>query len=197
MKTTKALVCALVTQLLVIGVAKCGDAPKGADVPTLRMHVEPRISAEKEVRLHFHLRYEGKTGLEVEASTLPGVQRRHTIAVEVGRYPDYDNKDATPCGNLEEIITIDDPGPGWRVVQPGAAFDEDVKLDELYKGIDSMIGRCEVVINWSYKMYTRDEIRFPRMAGSVVVPWDARPIVPPDIVVRGSRWKYEHSHQGK
>ncbi len=166
-------------------------AAAGKSPATLTMHVTPVVSSDNDVSLRFQLRYTGQDSLEAQASSLPGVQRRFTIALDVQRYPDYDNPAGRPCANLQDIITIDDPGPGWKSVNSGQEFVEDVRLADLYKGVGDVLGRCELVVNWSYKMYTRDKIRFPRMAGSVVIPSSRRPVIPSDVSVQGDPWKYE------
>jgi hypothetical protein len=174
----------------------CMAAERG-EPPALTMSVEPSISQDGAISVQFRLRYSGIENFEAEASSLPGVQRRNTIAIDVSRYPDYDNSENKPCGTLNDIIVVDDPGTGWRRVQPGEEWVENVKLSDLVSGVKDVVGHCDIVINWSYKMYTRDKVRFPRMAGSIVVPSNRRAIVPPDVRVTGDVWKYERTAEKK
>lgn len=166
-----------------------GSTFAAADSATLTMQVVPTINSENQVLLRFRLRYDGQRSVEADVATLPGIQDRFTMRVDAHSLSDWDVLDDDgPCSTLKDIIKINEPSPGWRVVKPGEEFVEEIPLAELYTGIESAIGRCEIVVNWSYKMYTRDRIRFPRMAGSVVIPTSLRPVVPPEIRVQGEPW---------
>jgi hypothetical protein len=158
----------------------------GADRPSLTMQVTPTVNVGDDVTLTFRLRYQGSESITADISTLPGVQKLKTVFVDAGRFPDRDLPHGTKCGNLKEVIMIDDPGLGSIPVAPGQEFVETVHLSKWYLGLENVLGRCEIVVNWSYKLYAHDDtVGFPRMAGSVVIPSDQVPIVPPDIVVYG------------
>jgi hypothetical protein len=158
---------------------------------TLTMHVVPTVLQDGDVSLQFHLRYVGEEAFEADQGSIAS-GRGLRIALDATRFPDYDNNGRSgPCVNLEEIITVNDPDSGFREVKPGEEFVEVIRLSEQYHGVKEVLGQCELVVNWSYKMYTQDKVRFPRLAGSVVVPSSLRPVPPPDVTVQGTSWKYE------
>lgn len=179
--------------LVLLQVGSLWPASVSAD-QSLTMRVVPIVLPSKEVQLDFDLRYDGDQSFEADVGTLPGVQARNVVALDADRFPDWDNQWAgNPCPSFREIISINEPSPGWRLVSGGQQFHERVALSDLYSGVEGSIGRCDIVINWSYKLYTKNKVRFPRMAGSVVIPSSMLPIVPPDVSVVGAPWKGKES----
>lgn len=156
----------------------------GAVPPSLTMEVKPVVNAGT-ITLTFKLTYQGNDEIVVDRSVLPGVQRMQAVYIDAGRFPDRDLPRGTHCGNLEEVIVIDDPGPGTQLVTPGEEFIDVIRLNDWYRGWEGVLGRCEVVINWSYKLYTHSGVIFPRMAGSIVVPSNQVPLIPPRALVFG------------
>ena len=119
---------------------------------------------------------------------VPSSSELRILRLELTRFLDYDVDSAKPCAELDEIITIDDPSPGYRTVSPGQEFTAVVLLSERYEGVKDILGQCDLVAHWSFKMYTEDRLRFPRMAGSVVIPATLDPVFHPEIVVLGKAW---------
>lgn len=156
----------------------------------LTMRVTPTVSQNGEVSLRFKLRYEGKQSFEADRGSIPSSKSLRIVSLGADRFPDYDNA-STICRSLKEVITIDDPSPGYVEVKPGQEFVEDVPLSNKVEGVKDVLGRCELVVTWSYKMYTQDKVRFPRMAGSIVIPSSRVPVAPPDVTVRAAQWSYK------
>jgi len=154
----------------------------------ITMHVVPFVSSEEKLGIEFHLKYSGATKLTVEVSNLPGVQRLSTVYVDVQRTYDNNAEPFEICPSPTATMVIDDPGIGSRTVVAGQEFVEKVYLNDSVSNLSQIMGKCDVIAFWEYKLYAdsaNGPIDFPRMAGAVVFRRDLSFNVPPDVSVAG------------
>ena len=158
--------------------------------PKLIMHVDPIVDI-KSFSIKFTLSYYGSYELEVDKGSLIGQGRLKTVSLDLSEFQDYDKEVGESCKKVEEKIYIDDPSPGWRKINDGESFSEILNVGDFFKEISDVIGKCDIVINWSYKIYTKGKYRFPRISGSFTIPSDLNLPLPSDVSAYGQRWEYK------
>ncbi|MEZ5462216.1 hypothetical protein [Dokdonella sp.] len=163
----------------------------------LRTSVTTMLIDENDVVLEFTVRFEGGQAVQVNAGSVPGFGDRSAVRVSAERVPDLDEASRRPCQQLIEKIYIDEVPTHWIEIKPASEFRHKIRLSDLYDGVGGNIGQCDLIINWTYKIYTEDAVRFPRVAGTAVVSSDGTVSLPTTTLVLGKSWKYtERSDNG-
>ncbi|MEZ5521341.1 MAG: hypothetical protein R3F08_07720 [Dokdonella sp.] len=177
------LIIVLIFVLSTTSVVNAGEA-------LLRTTVTPKMVRGNDVALEFEVRFEGTMKYMVDAGSVPGFGGRSAVRVSAERVADLDKASNKPCQQLVEKITIDEVPTHWIEINPGSEFRHNVRLSQLYDGVAENSGQCDLIINWTYKIYTQDAVRFPRVAGSVVVSSDGKVSSPTTAVISGESWTY-------
>lgn len=120
-----------------------------------------------EATLNFELKYKGTSPIMVARSSVPGVQDG-AIWIGAEYFPDFGDN-FHPCPKPIENVYIEDGLLGTMTIQPGQTITQAVKLSTRYANLQQILGKCDLVVFWSYKPELTTGAA-ERQAGSVVFP---------------------------
>lgn len=134
------------------------------------MSVTPSVAKDaSSAVIVFRLRYEGIRPIKANVAWLPGERVFRFISFKADSFPIYDNNPFVYCPKPLEWVFIDDPGVGYKTISPGEDLIQEIDLFKLYENMPNILGKCDFVFYWSYKVYL-DGYDAPRVAGTVVIP---------------------------
>lgn len=118
--------------------------------------------------LNFDLAFSGSKPIVLARSSIPGVQK-DAIWIGVDFFP-VSGENFHPCPEPVEKIFINDGLLGTATIQPGQSMREVVKLSDRYSNIGDILGKCDLVVFWSYKPKLETGDYSERLAGAFVLP---------------------------
>ena len=137
----------------------------------IEMHVEPLIDKSKsKATLKFSLKYTGDSILVVDSHNLPGMRVARSISYMADSIIDYKSKQFKPCPTPEEKIFFDEGAIGNYELQPGEVLVQYIDLFQVYSEFEKILGVCDFVFYWNYKLDIEGDYEMPRIAGAIVIP---------------------------
>lgn len=115
------------------------------------------------------LKYEGDKPVKAETYSLPG-GRIEVLDLTARQYSARSKKRPVPCPAPHQRIIVDDSGSGESIVRPGQVFSQVIDLREVVSNLDEILGKCDLVLHWSYQPELRDGLFADRAAGALVIP---------------------------
>lgn len=157
----------LISIILVVAALLCSYQGR---TQSLTMDIVPRIDIKKEeALLEFNLTYEGNESISVDISNLLG-KRIRSISFKADRIRNFNNKPFINCPIPEQKIFIDDPGIGYVLIKPGETVTQKIDLYQIFYKFDQIIGKCDFVFYWNYKLDITKSYQAPRIGGAVIIP---------------------------
>lgn len=120
------------------------------------------IGSANQPILKAQLTNRGHEKISVETASLPWGNRYSITLLAVGENARYEQP-------LPLVFPIDDPLPGEVDIKPGETIVGTIRLDYVFKEIQSRLQRGPVLVLWSYRLETVDGRRSPRLGGYIRV----------------------------
>ena len=143
---------------------------------TLTMEVTPRLVASRDLVVDFWLSSTSSVPMSIEKSSWFGGEDSSPISITAEQFPDFASQPFVACPAPLERIIISDPSPGAVQLPPKGGLRATVIMSTRYKNIQDIIGKCDLVLTWSYRLYLDEGPSASRMAGVVVIPASLRPL---------------------
>ena len=136
--------------------------------PKFTMAVDSNIDRKAgDAELTFNLTFSGPNSVVVARSSMPDIQK-NAIWTSAEYFPNYGDN-YRPCPKLKEKIEINDGLLGTITIKPGQSFQQKIKLSDLYFNANEIVGKCDVVLFWTYKPELESGEHTERLAGTVVI----------------------------
>ncbi len=136
----------------------------------ITVDVVPAIEQNgKQAMLKFRVRYDGVQELVAKKSSMPGAGA-DPIAISADQYPIYEAKEFTACPAPVQVYFFNHSGPGEMTIKPGQEFVQEVDLNEVFKNMDEIVSKCDLVVHWSYRPVLKSGAYVERLAGAIVIP---------------------------
>lgn len=143
--------------------------PEAVASPNFTMIVNSSIDRKAgDAELTFNLTFSGSRPVVVNRSSMPDLQS-NAIWTSAEYFPNYGDS-YQPCPRPKEKIEINDGLLGTTTIKPGQSVQQKIKLSDLYFNTNEIVGKCDLVIFWSYKPEFESGEHTERLAGAVVIP---------------------------
>lgn len=137
--------------------------------PKFTMAVDSNIDRKTgDAELTFSLTLSGPSPVVVTKSSMPDIQK-NAIWTSAEYFPNYGD-DYHPCPRPKEKIEINDGLLGTTTIKPGQSIQQKIKLSELYFNTNEIVGKCDLVLFWTYKPELESGETTERLAGAIVIP---------------------------
>lgn len=150
---------------------------RATDVRSADKLVEMKVSLlvsdnSSKAYIDFKMIYKGMDPIIVSRDNLIGSRVFENVNLQAVSFLDYRKSRFVKCPKPIQNILIDDAGVGVEKISHNAVLEQRIDLNEVYGNMSKILGRCDLVIYWSYKIDVQSGPQIERLAGALVIPSD-------------------------
>ena len=139
-----------------------------------KSHIEVRMEGAgmetiESAKVTFRVTFSADRNLTIRSESLVSDSDSSAVSITASEFPASFEPDGVACPSPQEVTTIQE-GPG-RWVSLGRTYETvgTIDLNERFANLGKIIGRCDLVVFWSYKPNLGVGVDVSRISGSLLI----------------------------